>query len=209
MGSLETRCLVLGNTVGPAPALETPAQITLMGIPVKLTTPLTRSFVTANKDTLVILQWNLFLCTPSQMTTVNGPPFLSPRAQMWQVCSWLLWQPRASWRAVPTVPMQWQHWHPGSCVMWPQDRPVPQVLVPHRRPVLCPLSTRLLWQRFGPRLQTWVIVMTADVSTSEYIFFCISILFSAVTSNNTEVSCKFWWCRSRRCLITLHLHCLG
>lgn len=56
MGSLETRCLVLGNTVGPAPALETPAQITLMGTPVKLTTPLTRSFVTANKDTLVILQ---------------------------------------------------------------------------------------------------------------------------------------------------------
>lgn len=51
MGSLETQCLVQVSTVGPAPVLVTLAQITLMGTPVKLTSPLTRSSVTANKAT--------------------------------------------------------------------------------------------------------------------------------------------------------------
>lgn len=53
MGSLETRCSVQGSTVGPAPALVTPAQITLTATPVKQTTPRTRSSVTADKATLV------------------------------------------------------------------------------------------------------------------------------------------------------------
>lgn len=52
MGSLETRCLAQGNTVVLAPALETPAQITLTGTHATLTTPLTRSSVTADKASL-------------------------------------------------------------------------------------------------------------------------------------------------------------
>lgn len=52
MGSLETRCLVQGSTVGPAPALVTPVQITLTASPVKQTTPRARSSVTADKATL-------------------------------------------------------------------------------------------------------------------------------------------------------------
>ena len=53
MASLGTQCLAQGNTVGPAPALETPAQITLTDTPVKLTTALTRSSATASKATVV------------------------------------------------------------------------------------------------------------------------------------------------------------
>lgn len=53
MGSLETPCLAQGITVGPVPALVTPAQIISMLTHAMLTTPLTRSSVTADKATPV------------------------------------------------------------------------------------------------------------------------------------------------------------
>lgn len=53
MGSLETRYLVQGSTVGHVRALVTLDQIISMPTPVKLTTPPTRSSVTADVDILV------------------------------------------------------------------------------------------------------------------------------------------------------------
>lgn len=53
MGSLETQCLAQGSTVGPAPALVTQAPIILMVTHAMLTTPLTKSSVTANQATPV------------------------------------------------------------------------------------------------------------------------------------------------------------
>lgn len=52
-GSLETPCLAQGITVGPAPALVTPAQIISTVTRAMLTTLLTRSSVTADKATPV------------------------------------------------------------------------------------------------------------------------------------------------------------
>lgn len=77
MGSLETRCLVQGSTVGPAPALVTPAQITLMRTPVTLTTPLTRSYVTAGKATLGSAVTSVPLVT---MATQSNPAGSASRA---------------------------------------------------------------------------------------------------------------------------------
>ena len=62
MGSSETQCWVQGNTVGPVSAPVTPAQIASMATPVPLTRPRTRSSVTANKDTLVVLHFFVREC---------------------------------------------------------------------------------------------------------------------------------------------------
>lgn len=56
-GSSETRCWVQGSTVGPVSVPVTPARITSTATPVTLTRPPTRSSVTANKDTLVVLHF--------------------------------------------------------------------------------------------------------------------------------------------------------
>ena len=190
MASLETRCLVQGSTVGPAPALVTLPQITSTGTPVKLTTPRIRSSVTANKASLVSyytavthssrflkciyhfsLLWVTWLINhftkPGEIfhATVSAHwsslklhhhamfSFSSLRVPLWPVCPWLLWQPRTTWWTVCAMQVQRQHRHSRSWVMWSQNRPMPQVPVPHRRPIMWHLSAWLLWQRFGPRLQ--------------------------------------------------------
>lgn len=70
MASLETQCLVQGSTVDPAPALVTPAQVTLMDSPATQTTAVTRSSVVADKATLGPVVINVPLVT---MATQSNP----------------------------------------------------------------------------------------------------------------------------------------
>lgn len=75
MGSSGTRCWVQGSTVDPAPVPVTPAQTTSTPIPVKLTTPPTRSSATADKATLVSYDSAVtyFLTYCSSMLQADGP----------------------------------------------------------------------------------------------------------------------------------------
>lgn len=98
--SLETQHLDQGSTAGPAPAQITPTPITSMRYLVRLTTPLIRSCVTANRATWVSAgsYWFIHPClTDSTVLSskwkrlVSLFQLFSRRSSVWPVCPWLLW----------------------------------------------------------------------------------------------------------------------
>lgn len=105
--------------------------------------------------------------------------------------------------------------------MWSQDWRVHQVPVQHWRPVLRPVSNRLLWQRFGPWLQTWVMTKSLDYIIFKkktcgcviYVFFSAHLFLflgcTCVTAGTLQSACSNGHCDCDRqtgaCLCREHV----